>query len=89
MDYEWDPAKDWANQSKHGVAFADAVIALEDTLALTRLEANGHEELRYVSIGMHGQGRLLVTVFTTRKERLGIISSRRATRAERLQYEQE
>jgi len=35
MNYEWDPAKAKANASKHGVKFADAVVALEYDLAVT------------------------------------------------------
>jgi uncharacterized DUF497 family protein len=52
MDYEWNSAKERANRRKHGVVFADAVIALEDELALTRLDANGREEVRFVSLGV-------------------------------------
>ena len=32
---EWDPGKARLNLTKHGVSFADAVIALEDDGALT------------------------------------------------------
>jgi uncharacterized DUF497 family protein len=32
MGYEWGRAKAKANERKHGVAFADAVAALEDEL---------------------------------------------------------
>ena len=87
MDYEWNLARESANRRKHGVAFADAVIALEDEWALTKLDANGYEEVRFVSLGMDGYGRLLVTVFTHRGDRIRIISSRRATPVERHQYE--
>jgi uncharacterized DUF497 family protein len=29
MDYEWDAAKELANVKRHGVEFAEAVLALE------------------------------------------------------------
>ena len=87
MDYEWDPAKEWANRKKHGVGFADAVIALEDELALTKRDANEREETRFLSLGRDAQDRLLVTVFTYRGDRIRIISARRATPTERRQYE--
>ena len=45
MDYEWDPRKASANLRKHGVDFADAVIALEDENALT-IEDPDHNEQR-------------------------------------------
>ncbi len=34
MEYEWDAGKALRNLRKHGVDFADAVIALEDENAL-------------------------------------------------------
>jgi uncharacterized protein len=35
MEYQWDQAKAAANLKKHGVAFPDASLALEDPHALT------------------------------------------------------
>jgi uncharacterized DUF497 family protein len=87
MDCEWDPAKARANLRKHGVDFADAVIALEDDLALTIADPDAEGEERFVSLGMDAGGRLLVTVFTLRGKRVRLISSRPATRAERRAYE--
>jgi uncharacterized DUF497 family protein len=87
MDCEWDPAKARANLQKHGVDLADAVIALEDDLALTIADPDAEGEERFVSLGMDSRGRLLVTVFTVRGNRVRLISSRRATRAERRAYE--
>ncbi len=88
MEYEWDPAKAEANLRKHDVDFADAVIALEDELALTLIDPESEREDRYVSLGMDALSRLLVTVFTLRGERIRIISSRRATPSERHRYEE-
>ena len=87
MDCEWDPAKARANLRKHGVDSADAVIALEDDLALTIADPDAEGEERFVSLGMDAGGRLLVTVFTLRGKRVRLISSRPATRAERRAYE--
>lgn len=87
MDYEWDPPKEWANRKKHGVAFADAVIALEDELALTMRDSNGHQEPRFVSVGTDGHGQLLVAVFSHRGDRIRIMCCRRATPGERRHYE--
>ena len=39
--YEWDDRKARANLRKHGVDFADAIVALEDELALTIPEDEG------------------------------------------------
>ena len=86
MSFEWDPNKAEANIKKHRVDFADAVIALEDPLAITDDDPD-HEEERHVTIGMDAYGRILVVVYTWRKDVIRIISARRATNIERKQYE--
>jgi len=43
MKVKWDPDKAASNLRKHGVDFADAVIALEDEHALT-IEDQGQDE---------------------------------------------
>ncbi|MEY3284383.1 MAG: hypothetical protein RIR86_2396 [Acidobacteriota bacterium] len=53
--FEWDPKKAAINLRKHGVAFADAVIALEDEFALTLDDDHPHEQ-RYISIGADANG---------------------------------
>jgi uncharacterized DUF497 family protein len=87
-EYEWDPAKARENFRRHGVSFADAALALRDALALTRHDPDSNGEVRYVSIGMDAMFRVLVTVFTHRGAKVRIISSRKATRAERSLYGQ-
>ena len=44
METEWDPAKARANLHKHGVRFADAVIALEDPRAISVRDEMDREE---------------------------------------------
>ena len=46
--YEWDARKAAENLRKHGVDFADAVVALEDPLALTMLDPDSNGEVRFV-----------------------------------------
>lgn len=46
-----------------------------------------HAEDRFVTLGMDALGRLLVVTYTWRRERIRIISARKATRGERRQYE--
>jgi len=89
MEYEWDPAKATGNLRKHKVDFADAVLALEDSVARTVHDPDACGEERYVSLGADPTGRLLVTVFARRKKRIRIISSRRASPAERRRYEED
>jgi hypothetical protein len=82
----WDPARAAANLRKHGIDFADAATAFGDDHATT-IRDDDHDEERFVSIAMDALGRILVLVYTWRADDLRLISARKATRAERRQYE--
>ena len=88
MDYSWDPNKARANFDKHKVDFADAVTALEDDSAVT-IEDDNPDEERYITIGRDALGRILVIVYTYRDEAIRLISARKATARERVQYKGE
>lgn len=86
MDIEWDPRKATENLEKHGVDFADAVIALEDGNALT-IEDNDHDEQRFKTLGMGSSIKILYVIHTYREnDRTRIISARKADRSETKQY---
>jgi uncharacterized DUF497 family protein len=87
MGYEWDVAKAAANLAKHGVRFADAAIALEDPRALAISDPDSSGEARFICIASDPSGRIVVTVYTPRGRLTRIISSRKASRAERRIYE--
>jgi len=87
MAVEWDPAKARANLRKHGVSFADAVTALEDESGISVRDEREDEE-RWITIGMDSLARILVVVYTWRKEQIRLISARLATRTESRQYEE-
>ena len=82
MEFEWDPRKAKENLRKHGIDFADAVIALEDENALT-IEDPGHNELRFKTLGM---GPTLNVLFVVHCEQsansIRIISARKAAKKE-------
>jgi uncharacterized DUF497 family protein len=81
QEYEWDEQKAASNLVKHGVDFADAAVAVEDTGVLT-VEDEGSKEERFVSFGLDGQGRLLAVVYSWRGDAIRIISARKATPTE-------
>jgi uncharacterized DUF497 family protein len=87
VDYEWDPAKAAANFKKHGVRFADAALSLEDPVGLSTPDPDTSGEPRLIFLGADPAGRVLVTVYTLRGRPTRIISSRKASRAERRAYE--
>jgi uncharacterized protein len=88
VSYEWDPAKARANFAKHGVRFADAVTVLEDDLALTMRDPSSDEEERWITLGKNSLGRVIVVVYTWRKDNVRLISARSATAREKSQYEE-
>ncbi|MFC2156524.1 BrnT family toxin [Acidobacteriota bacterium] len=84
--YEWDFKKAHTNLKKHGIDFADAIFVLEDEHALTIRETYSNE-VRMITIGEDSLGRILVVVSTLRGKRIRIISARKATIKEIIQYE--
>ena len=82
MEFVWDPRKAKENLRKHGVDFADAVIALEDENALT-IEDRDHDELRFKTLGMGPTLNALFVVHCEQSEYIiRIISARKADRKE-------
>ena len=67
---------------KHRVSFAGGVTALDER-ALTDRDVSSDDEERWVTMGVDGEGRVLVVVYTWRGENLRLISARNATRGER------
>ncbi len=86
--YEWDPRKARLNALRHGVRFPDAAAVLEDELAVTIVDEDSELEARWVTLGSDAQGRLLAVVWTSRDERIRLISARRASPLERRRYEE-
>ena len=86
MRFSWTSGKAAKNRLKHGVDFADAVIALEDENALT-VEDCGHDEQRFKSLGLGPGLKILFVVHAQRGEDcIRIISARKADRSEIKQY---
>ncbi|HEY6928231.1 MAG TPA: BrnT family toxin [Thermoanaerobaculia bacterium] len=89
MRFEWDPAKAAANRRAHGVTFAEAVTALEDTFALTREDPDAVTEKRFVTLGMTDQAKLLVVVYAYRgHDQIRIISAWKASKPQRKSHEE-
>jgi uncharacterized DUF497 family protein len=85
VEFEWDIKKALSNLKKHRIDFADVIPALEDERAVT-IPDDHPDEGRFVTIGMDALGRILVVVYTWRKNRIRIISARKATATEINQY---
>jgi uncharacterized protein len=90
MEIEFDPEKARANPINHeGVTFEEAKPVLLDPYSLTREDTDAQGEQRFVTLGMGSKGRILVTVWTVRDDRVRIISAWKANQPQRRRYEQQ
>lgn len=87
--FEWDINKAKKNLKIHGISFDEASTAFKDTLSVTIHDPlHSDEENRLILIGNSYKNRLLIVVHTERGNKIRIISARRATRKEWMQYEE-
>jgi uncharacterized protein len=88
--FEWDPRKADVNARKHGVPFDEAITAFGDPHGILLPDPDhSAQETRYLLLGLSTRHRLLVVSFAERPPRTRLISARRATRRERMRYEEE
>lgn len=91
LKFEWDPSKGRSNEQKHGVTFEEAQSVFFDECAMLIADPDHSEgEERFVIMGMSSSRRALIVCHCYRKSEsaIRIISARKATRRERLQYEE-
>ncbi len=89
LEFEWDSDKADRNLREHGVSFDEATTVFRDTLSITIADPDhSASEHRFIDVGMSHRGELLVVSYTEREDKIRIISARRATRAERKNYEE-
>jgi uncharacterized protein len=88
MRFTFDPDKDAANISKHGLSLADAPLVFDAPDKLT-LESNRGTEPRLVDVALvEVAGVVLVLVYVLREpDEVRAISLRRASKQERKLYE--
>jgi uncharacterized protein len=93
MRFEWDEAKNRANQRKHGISFLTALRVFDDPLIVSRIDRIIDNEVRFQTFGEVGGFRIIMVAHTDRDEAgeevVRIISARTATRMERRTYETE
>ncbi len=89
IKFEWNPAKNLANQKKHGVAFEEAKTVFADEFGrlIPDPEHSAGEE-RFILLGRSANSRLLIVCHCERGiGTIRIISARKADKFERKQYE--
>lgn len=85
--FEWNAHKASANLAKHGVSFETARNVFDDPFAVDIEDRSAnYGEVRRRIVGLDS-GLVLTVIYTERSEVIRIISARKATRAERKEYD--
>ncbi len=88
--FKWSKYKAESNLSKHNVGFDEAATAFDDPLFVVFADPDHSAgENRFILMGESSERRLLVVSYTERGHDVRLISARRATRKERIAYEEE
>ncbi len=91
--FEWDEAKNVANQRKHGLNFKDASAIFSDPMRVTRYEQIENGEVRWQTVGTLSAHRIIlvahISIDSDGNEIVRIISARPVTRHERREYEEQ
>ena len=89
LRFTWDERKSAANARKHGVTFDEAqTVFLDEEALLIGDPDHSDDEDRFVLLGLSARLRTLVVCHCYRgvDQVIRIISARKATKAETLQY---
>ena len=93
MRFEWDENKNASNLEKHGLSFETASLVFDDPNALSVPDRVENGEERWQTIGAVEKLVIVMVAHTvrleadSREETVRIVSARKATRAERQEYE--
>jgi len=85
VKYEWDETKRQANIQKHGIDFIEVPEMFESETVIVEDTRYPYNEQRYIAIGLL-KGRIIVVAYTERGEVIRLISARKATKNEQINY---
>jgi uncharacterized DUF497 family protein len=85
MEFEWDLAKDAANQAKHGIGFRQAAEIFRGAIVVSEDTRRDYGERRLIALGEY-DGDVIRVVFTERGTTVRIISAWKANRNDRENY---
>ena len=89
LHFCWDNRKAEGNLDKHRVSFESATYVFDDPMRLERSDSFAEGEYRTIVIGKAGNALVAVVYSEMENSLYRIISARRATAAERNDYEQD
>ncbi len=85
--FEWNDEKARKNLEKHEVSFDEASTIFDDPMFITLLDSeHSQDEDRFITIGLSSKNRLLLVAHTERKDKIRIISARKAAKNEEKFY---
>ncbi len=87
--FEWDKGNSGKNEAKHGVTDRECEEIFFNKPVVVGRSSKGGKEIQYVALGKTYGSRLLTVVFTTRANRIRVVSARPMSRNERRVYEKE
>jgi uncharacterized protein len=85
MGFQWDGEKSAANEAKHGLSFADAVVIFAGPVLIVEDVRREYGERRWNALG-ESEGVVLHVTYTLRNGDIRLISARKASRDERESY---
>jgi uncharacterized protein len=85
MKYEWDKAKRLSNIRKHGIDFVDIPEVFNGDTVILEDPCFNYGEIRFIAIGIL-KGRVVVVAYTERQDTIRIISARKATVNEQINF---
>jgi len=87
--FEWDDKKAAKNRLKHGISFEEASTAFGDPLSITIEDPlHSENENRLILIGRSEWFNTLVVVHVEKNDTIRIISARKASKKEKIFYEE-
>ncbi len=86
--FEWDRGNIDKSYQKHGISPKQSEeIFLDKELKVLKDTGHSQKEVRYIALGKTFEKKILFVVFVTRKNKIRIISARKANKKERRKYE--
>lgn len=86
MTFEWDDDKNKINIQKHGFDFSDAKHIFEDPYLVLEDKRKDYGEKRFIAVGWINS-RLVILIYTKRKQNYRIISLRKANEREKKKFQ--
>ena len=87
IGFDWDEGNRGKNWRLHGVSDAECEqLFFNQPLFTLPDEAHADGEARHLALGRTDRGRRLAVIFTSRQNRLRVISAREMTKRERTLY---